>query len=381
MKKHVLIAIAVLCSIVVFGQAKTELKDALKPHEVQITDTTTHHWKKGGFIGVNFGQVALVNWAGGGQNSISIQANVNGFLTYEKKHLLWDNQLNFSLGGIAQGRLRQLTAKNRYPFRKNVDLLQITSRVGYIVDPKRHWTATFLADLKTSMLRGYDYSAYDAGTGDRQVVATPLSPSYLLLSLGVNYKPVSYFSVFLSPATAKLTLMNSNTLRGQGDTTHFRVDRTRYGLDNGTTFHASVGAYLRVDFQKDVWKNVNIKTSVEVFQNYTDKHILDGIVQGEIATLQGLSDYGTNAAAQARVTDLTKNHLYYDNRTNTYVNWFTNITFKVNKYITASLETQLLYDHTAAVPHLKSDGTTYLGRGTQFREAFTLGFGYKFNGK
>ena len=380
MKNPILIALMLFCSIWSFGQAKTDLKDALKPHEIKIAgnDTATHFWRYTGFLGVNFGQVALVNWAGGGQNSISIQANANGTLTYEKKRFLWDNQLNFSLGGIAQGRIRQPNSKNRYPFRKNVDILQITTRVGYIVDHKKHWTATFLADLKTSLMNGYDYSGYDAGTAtDRQRVSTSFSPSYLLLSVGINYKPTSYFSAFLSPVTAKITIMSSSTLLNQNQLDFGKVDRTRYGLDNNTSFHASVGAYLRADFQKDIWKNINLKTSIELFQNYTDKHVLDGIVQSEITALQALPNYGANIEAQAHVANLN-NHLYYDNRGNTYVNWFTNITFKVNKYITASLETQLIYDHTVAVPHLNSDGTTYLGRGTQFREAFTLGFGYKF---
>jgi len=122
---------------------------------------------------------------------------------------------------------------------------------------------------------------------------------------------------------------------------------------------------------------VNLKTSLELFQNYTDKHMLDGVVQSEITALSA----STNPTDLARAADLKANHLYYDNRPNTYVNWTTNITFTVNKFITASLETQLLYDHTVAIPHLLPDGTTYLGRGTQFREAFTLGFGYKFAAK
>ena len=383
MKNHILLALAIICSIAAFGQAKTDLKDALKPTDVKVNDTMQHSWKYGGFLGVNFGQVALVNWAAGGQNSISIQANANGFLTFEHKHLLWDNQLNFSLGGIAQGRIRQPHPANKYPFRKNVDILQITSRVGYIIDNKKHWMATFLADLKTNLLNGYDYSGYDAGTAtDRQLTSTPFSPSYLLLSLGINYKPASFFSLYLSPATAKLAMMNGSTLQTQGDTSagrFTRVDRTRYGLDNGTTFHASVGAYLRMDFQKDIWKNINVKTALELFQSYTDKHILDGIVQSELTAIYAL-DPSQQTAPNASTKNL-QNHLYYDNRGNTYVNWLTNITFKVNKYITASLETQLLYDQTAAVPHLLPNGSTYLGRGTQFREAFTLGFGYKFDQK
>jgi hypothetical protein len=378
MKNPILFTVILLCSLSAFGQAKTDLKDALKPQEIKINDTVTHHWRYTGFFGVNFGQVALVNWAAGGQNSISIQANANATLTYEHKHLLWDNQLNFSLGGIAQGRVIHPSASNRYPFRKNVDILQITSRVGYILDKKKQWTATFLTDLKTSLFDGFDYSAYDAGTAPtRQLSSTPFSPSNLLLSVGANYKPVPFFSLYISPVTAKLTLMDEGTLLTQGDSSYNKVDRTRYGLDNGTSYHASIGAYLRADFQKDIWKNINLKTSLELFQNYTDKNVLDGIVQTELATI-----YAADATQQNNPNAITKNlqnHLYYDNRGNTYVNWLTNITFKVNKYITASLETQLIYDQTVAVPHLRSDNTTYLGRGTQFREAFTLGFGYKFH--
>lgn len=379
MKKLILFTAIVLCSVSAFSQAKVDLKDALKPQEVKINDTVVHHWRYTGFFGVNFGQVALVNWAAGGQNSISVQANANASVTYEHKHFLWDNQINFSLGGIAQGRVLHPVATNRYPFRKNVDILQLTSRVGYIVDKKKQWTMTFLTDLKTSLFDGFDYSAYDAGTAPtRQLSSTPFSPSNLLLSVGANYKPVPYFSLYVSPVTAKLTIMNENTLLPQGDTSYDKVDRTRYGLDNGTSYHASIGAYLRADFQKDIWKNINLKTSLELFQNYTDKHVLDGIVQSEIATMEGMPNYASNPAQQAQVA-AWQQHLYYDNRGNTYVNWLTNITFKVNKYITASLETQLIYDQTVAVPHIRPDNTTYMGRGTQFREAFTLGFGYKFH--
>jgi hypothetical protein len=100
-------------------------------------------------------------------------------------------------------------------------------------------------------------------------------------------------------------------------------------------------------------------------------------VQSELAAVYAA--YPSEATNPGPATQDLKNHLYYDNRGNTYVNWLTNITFKVNKFITASLETQLIYDQTVAVPHYESNGSTYMGRGTQFREAFTLGFGYKFH--
>jgi hypothetical protein len=146
-------------------------------------------------------------------------------------------------------------------------------------------------------------------------------------------------------------------------------------MDRGKSFRAEIGAYVRVDFQKDIWKNINLKTSVELFQNYNEGHKKDELVAADAVK------YGGAEGSAGYNAYLTTHPLYYDNRTNTDINWLTTITFKVNKYITASLETQLIYDHNTVVPHYIDGGTVRPGRGTQFREAFTLGIGYKFAGK
>ncbi|MGB0918893.1 MAG: hypothetical protein ACPGU4_14965, partial [Flavobacteriales bacterium] len=69
----------------------------------------------------------------------------------------------------------------------------------------------------------------------------------------------------------------------------------------------------------------------------------------------------------------------YDNRLNVDVNWQTWITLKINKYLQASLEWQLLYDYDISVPEYQNDGiSTYSGRGVQFRQGFSLAVGYTF---
>lgn len=328
---------------------------ALKPKDAAVVVTdSVKHWKFAGSVNANFGQVALVNWAGGGQNSISVLLNGNASAKYAKGKWAWDNDLNISWGIIAQGKLRDLK-NNKFPVRKNVDILQLTSKAGYSIDKKNKWFVAGLLDFRSQLTPGYEYPGDSVKTKISQFAA----PAYLTLSLGINYKPVSYFSIYLSPVAGKFTFCTNN------------VDVTRYGVEKGKIYRAEFGAFLRADFQKDIFKNVNLKTSIELFQNYLDKKHKDALVATEIDDYEAINGVGS---APSSMTD----KLYYDNRGNTDVNWSTLISFKINKFLQASLETQLIYDHDVATPKFRGDGTAYKGRGTQFREAFNLGIGYKF---
>ena len=337
---------------------------AMKPKDVVVAaDTSKKHWKFGGFLQLNVSQVALVNWSQGGQNTIAAQINGNAFAHYAKGKIAWDTDLNISWGLVAQGRLRDPAIKAKYPIRKNVDLFWLSSKVGYVIDKKGQVTVAFLADYKSNLTNGWDYSAFDAGKGKRQLIATPFSPSFLTLSLGINYKPVPFFSIYLSPVAGKLTFVKKD-VPGQTDSLT-TVDETRYGLIKGDAVRAEFGAYLRADFQKDIFKNVNLKTSLELFQNYLENKKVDALVA---------ADFAAGTISQAEF-DQRKT---YDNRTNIDVNWNVALSFKVNKFLSASLETNLIYDHDQVLPKFRGDNVAYQGRGTQFREAFSLSIGYKF---
>ena len=365
--KKIILSIIATAGIVAtsFSQTDMVVKDAAKPQEVKIVEDTTHHyWKKGGFIGVNFGQAALFNWAAGGQNTISGQININGFINYAKGHIAWDNSLNFALGGIVQGHILGATPKGTRPaaFRKNVDQLQITSRLGYVIDKKKHWMAAFLADYKTSIMNGYDYTAYDADPAVKapQRTSSPFSPSYLILSLGINYKPAPYVSFYLSPVAGKLSFLDGGTTDTNnyvGNRTNW-VDPSRYGFKYNQNFRSQLGVYFRVDFQKDIMKNINLKTTLELYTPYTSE------------TITNAGDSAMSLAPPSTFSTLGK----------VDVNWLTGIVFKVNKYITFSIECQLIYSYSTLVPiYYYGGGRTFKSYNTvQFREGLTLGVGYKF---
>lgn len=73
---------------------------------------------------------------------------------------------------------------------------------------------------------------------------------------------------------------------------------------------------------------------------------------------------------------------YLNSPGNIDVNWDVLLAMKVNKYITASITTTLIYDHDIDIPTYKTingeQSVIGFGPKTQFREVLAIGFSYKF---
>lgn len=365
----------------------------LEPHA-----DTSKVWDIGGSVALNFGQTYLKSWAGGGQNSLSVAFTGLARANYRKGKFAWDNNLIMALGGIAlfpQGKYSDNL--NRYPFRKNQDNLQLTSVGSYQLDKKGKLFASGLLDFRTQLLSGFDnYSHKDTVLNDdgsideintnperinsRELVSQFASPAYLTVSAGLTYKPVTWIQMYISPVAGKLTFVNpaANVFNAKNG----GIGATAYGLENPTdVYRAEFGWYFRGNLEKEVLKNVIVKTQIELFGNYLDKESIDNIDRTVDAN-DGTVYYDPATRDQNFVVgqDGSGNNIYaYDNRLNVDVNWQTWITFKINKYLQASLEWQLLYDYDIAVPDFQNDGiSTYSTRGVQFRQGLNIGVGYVF---
>ncbi len=66
-----------------FSQMSAETEKLLKDQRNGNSSSDTL-WKTGGLVNVNFSQVYLSNWAGGGQNAISTQGILSLFANYSK---------------------------------------------------------------------------------------------------------------------------------------------------------------------------------------------------------------------------------------------------------------------------------------------------------
>jgi hypothetical protein len=295
-----------------------QVNGAEKKLRTQIADTI-QGWKKGGVLAVNLAQTSLTNWAAGGQNSMAVNAMFSGFANYRKGKSVWDNSLDLGYGLLKQG---------KEDFRKTDDKIDFLSKYGHEAFKNFYYAALF--NFKTQMSTGYNYPDVTNKISDF------FSPAYLLVALGLDYKPNAYFGIFLAPVTAKFTIVNSPMLSNAG----------AFGVKPGEKSWSQLGSYLRViysrnDFKSELLKNVSFTTKMDLFSNYIK------------------------------------------NPQNFVVNWETLIAFKVNKYLSVNFNTQLIYDDNIAIPHDKNgNGTIEPGESIrskiQFKEILGVGLSLKF---
>src|ERR1700748_2673485 len=138
-------------------------------------DTTKMTWKTGGVMSLTFNQAALSNWsAGGDKSAISLTALGNLYAFYNDGRRSWDNFLNLQYG---------IANTTSLGTRKTNDLIDLTSKYGYDMGKKMYLTGLF--DFRTQFAPGYNY--VDANT--RVLTSDLFAPAYVLLSLGLDYKP------------------------------------------------------------------------------------------------------------------------------------------------------------------------------------------------
>jgi hypothetical protein len=296
-----------------------QVTEGEKALRAQSADTT-QGWKKGGVFAVNLAQTSLTNWAAGGQNSVAVNGIFSVFANLKKGKSRWDNSLDLGYGILKQGK--------GSPARKTDDKIDFLSKYGREAFKNVFYAA--LLNLKTQMTPGYNYP------DDSVKISNLFAPAYLLFALGMDYKPNAYFSAFVAPLTAKFTFVNDKTLSAAG----------AFGVTPGETVKSEMGGYVRViytrnDFKNDFMKNVSFTTKIDLFSNYADKP------------------------------------------QNIDINWETLIAMKVNKYISASINTQLIYDDNIKVPFDKNgingiEAGESVGSKVQFKEILGVGLSYKF---
>jgi len=263
-------------------------------------------WKKGGVLTANFSQVSLTNWAAGGKSSMSGVFLFNTFANYKKDSLSWDNSLDLAYGFLKE---------NDADLTKSSDKIDFNSKLGY--STTKYWFYTVLFNFKSQFAPGYNYPRTE---GD-QPISKFLAPGYITLGLGMDYKR-EHFSMYLSPATGKFTIVNDDVLSAAGE----------FGVDPGKKFRSEFGALAKFSVNKEILKNVTFQSKLDLFSNY------------------------------------------FNNPQNIDVDWSVLLNLKVNEYLSANLITQLIYDDDVKIED--SDGTK--APRVQFMEIFGIGLSAKF---
>lgn len=205
-------------------------------------DTIPKTWKTGGLISATIAQASLNNWAAGGDKfSLSFNTFVNLHAFYKKDKNSWDNNLDFNLGYLKTTSLGT---------RKSDDRFDITSKYGYALNSKLN--IGLLGDVKSQLFKGYEYP--DATT--KKYTSAFFAPAYVLLSPGLDYRPVSNFSIFASPVTARWVIVRDTTLSAL------------YGVEAGKKSEFQFGAYVTLNYTASVTKTLTYKGRIDLFSNY-----------------------------------------------------------------------------------------------------------------
>jgi len=283
-------------------------------------------WKVGSKGILAFSQSSFTNWAAGGDNTITLNGLIDFYAKYEKGNKKWENLLILGFGQTKTG---------NQEYRKNEDKIDFLSAYGIKASEKWYYTASF--NFKSQFAPGYEYP--DDIDLTRVKISNFLAPAFISLGLGMEYRPVDYFSVYLSPTTARWIIVNDQELADQG---LFGVKAATYESDSlgdpdltkkitdGETSRFEFGAYVRIMFVKDIAKNINLSTKLELFSDYIE------------------------------------------NPQNVDVNWDTMINFKVNNWLSANFGLQMVYDDNT--PITDKDGNT--GPRTQIKQLLGVGLTY-----
>lgn len=296
MKKITFILSFLACVAIVFAQDadSTEVKKEPK-------------WTITGITGLNLSQTSLINWSAGGENTVATNVYFNLATQYKKDKHNWENNLSTELGA---------TYTQQQKWVKSVDKLDFASKYGYNIAPK--WRLGALGDFKTQFLKGYKKPT------DTHYISRLFAPAYLNTAIGFDYKPNDYFSLFLSPITAKMTFVNDDFLSNAG----------AFGVEPGKKFRFESGAFLKTAFNKEIFKNITLMSKLDLFTAYN-------------------KSFG-----------------------NIDVNWENVIGMKVNEYISATIHTNLIYDDD--IKQLDDNGQIIGGAKIQFKEMIGVGLSYKF---
>ena len=300
-------------------------------------------WTNGATIGLNVTQTYLSNWAAGVQSSVATTALFSYFANYLKGKDSWDNTLDMAYGLLRQGDAGQWI--------KTDDRIDVASKYGR--EASKVWYYSGLLNFRSQFAPGFNIANgreirtknVDGEERDARI-SDFLSPGYMLVALGMDYRPSNTFSAFIAPVTLKTTFVMNQDLADAGA---FGVDPAVYDasgvkLEDGANIRNELGGYIKFAVKADLMENVGLQTRLDLFSNYQN------------------------------------------NPGNIDVNWEALISMKVNKYLSVSITTQLLYDDDIKIVKRPAqvDGSgnvtepANIGPGTQFKEVMAIGFNYKF---
>ncbi|MDP3312395.1 DUF3078 domain-containing protein [Lutibacter sp.] len=251
-----------------------------------------------------FNQSAFSDWVAGGENNIAANVGLNYDFNYAKGNLNWDNKLLASYG---------LTKSKNNEFEKKTDdRFEFNSTVG--IKASGYWFYSGFLNFKTQFTKGYVYEKDLNGKEIRTEYTNFMSPANLSFGPGMLWKKSDDLKFNLAPATAKIVFVDKNSTL---------PNDAYFGVEQGKSARFELGFNASGYSKITLMQNVTMENSVNLYANYLE------------------------------------------DPQNIDVDYTMNLVMTVNKYLSANLSFQTIYDDNAF-------------KGFQVRQVFGAGINYSF---
>lgn len=272
------------------------------------TQDSAKVWTRGGNISFLFNQSTFDNWLAGGENNFSGNVGLNYDFNYKKNDWTWDNKIIAEYG--------ILQTKNAEFEKKTTDRLEFNSVVGKRAS--EYWYYSFFLNFRTQFTDGYVYDKDANGKEIRENNTKFMSPGYLTFGPGMLWKKSDNLKVNLAPATSKITFVSDDFT---SDVNY--VDGDYFGVDANKSMRYELGFYASAYYKFNIMENISMENILNLYSNYLE------------------------------------------DPQNVDLDYQMNIVMTINRYISANLTFQTIYDDNAF-------------KGFQTRQVFGVGVNYGF---
>lgn len=258
-------------------------------------------------------------WKGEGTAAVNMtQVSLSNWAAGGDNSIAFDLHFNYTLDykykkSLWQNRLELSYGLNDTKSdgtRKINDKIYLSSNYGYNIG--KNWYASMLMTFQSQFDKGYDYKITP-----HMSISKFLAPGYLTIGPGFSWTPKDWFKLNLSPATLRITFVLDDDLSNAG----------AYGVDPGKNLLIQFGGDVMMEFNKEILKNMTLYSRLNLFSNYLD------------------------------------------DPQNIVVHWDNKLNMKINKWFSANLEFNMIYDDNVKIESKKGR----IGPRLQVKE--TLGVG------
>ncbi|MDY5356420.1 MAG: DUF3078 domain-containing protein [Candidatus Cryptobacteroides sp.] len=397
--RRLLTSVIIACSLCLgaYAQELTEAqKAAAKAAETIANAPETKpevkkpkYWTESLKTNLNIGQTGLTNWAAGGDNTFSLQGFIDGNANYKKNEMFWNNRLQLDFG--------VLYASSKPLLQKSTDRIYLESKWGYKTEKMKNFYFSANFDFKSQFAKGWEYKTpsvpdeykgqYGADADQlpkvdalpkniqkdlwkeaRALKSNFLAPAYTNLALGIDYTPTKWLAVNFAPLTGGYVIVKDAQLRkaysmkttkafdkefsGYDAATADPATKDRYDklINSGEAYRCArfeFGAQLKVDIKVNINDNFAYTTQIVLFEDYLKNHKINPCPR---------------------------------------INWDNRFDWKIAKYFSLTLTTNLIYDDMVMIKtnkwEKKCADQAYANAhpsgiaAVQFKESLAFGFTY-----